>query len=125
MTDRAPVTSPIRDIAFALIQRSLGERPALDRLVLDHSVMPMVDAVIDIEERFGIDLEADEIFRRGLTLAGLLDLVEARAARGDRAQCQDSREPRPTAQLFTLADFRRLGPATVRRSTLHPEKARS
>ena len=104
--------SPIRDLAFALIQRSLGARPDLDRRIADHPVYPMVDALIDIEERLGVDLDVDEVFGEGRTIRDLIDLVEARARAHRHGRLF------PTAQLFTLADFRRLGPIADAPSTL-------
>ena len=108
MSEAAQLVSPIRDRAYALIQRSLGERPMLDRLIADHPVYPIVEALIDLEERFGVDLDVDEVFGEGRRIRDLLDLVEVRALRARG----------PGAQLFTLADFRRLGPVAETPSAL-------
>ena len=103
------LVSPVRDRAYALIQRALGARPDLDRRIDDHLVLPMVDALLDLEETFRVDLDVDEVFGAGRTVRDLLDLVEARAR---------DRRPPATAQLFSLAAFRRLGPTAETPSTL-------
>ena len=104
----APLAAPLRDRAYALIQRALGRRPMLDRLVADHPTVPMIQALIDLEERFGVDIDVDEAFLNGRTVDQLLDLVEARARRAAPM----------ASNVITLADFRRLGPIAETPSTL-------
>lgn len=97
----AAVTFPSRSDAqaFALLVNSLGQVPTFQTRLSTLPSLALVEALIDLEHAFGIDLEVDEV--HGLTVRGLINLVNSlSAARPSRAP------PQRTSAIFDLAAYR-------------------
>lgn len=91
---------PVRARAYGEVLAALGRAPEALAPVASWGARA-VDAVIALEAAFGIDLEVDEVMH--LRMAGLLDLVEARAA-GETLRVEVY-DPERGVFLFPARDF--------------------
>lgn len=89
----ATLPSSIHDQAWAVVARSLKGRPSFETRLAEFGDVAVVALLTDLEDRFGIGIDVDEVLPQG-TVGLLLALVEIRVRTGGQ------RIPGSTCQLY-------------------------
>lgn len=89
----ATLPSSIHDQAWAVVARSLKGRPSFETRLAEFGDVAVVALLLDLEDRFGIGIDVDEVLPQG-TVGLLLALVEIRVRTGGQ------RIPGSTCQLY-------------------------
>lgn len=96
----APQLSPLQSRAYSVLAAGLRAPPPLDVPLSVYASLRMVDALIELEEAFGIGIDVDEAMATH-DVASFLALVEARIVAADPASAKA-----PGCTVYGLTGYR-------------------
>ncbi len=113
MTASVSLLSPIQDAAYEILAGGLPLFPPLDVQLGDLVTERLCEGLIDIERRWGVEIDVDEAYACR-TLGRLLTLVEAKVAPETRTPATLPGRPQ-VADLLAYRAQRGLGPIRAER----------